>query len=194
MLFIIDMQNEYVDKKNGGRYVRDSEKIVDGIIGKIKEYEEKSEFIFYTSDLSTTEMEELLSKRNRKVNVINNKETINQVENHSTNRAKWSFEPYHLLKPYLKNHKLEKKSYYALPPETLLEIQNNFKDKGSHTGTIEFVGVETHKCILANAICIQSAFPKANIVINASLCKSNNQRDHKKALQIMESLGMEIRR
>lgn len=35
MLFIIDMQNEYVDKK-GKKYIKDSEEMVEPIIKKIK--------------------------------------------------------------------------------------------------------------------------------------------------------------
>lgn len=54
--------------------------------------------------------------------------------------------------------------------------------------------METHICVLANAICIQSAFPNANIVINQSLCKSKEEEQHNAALKLMQSLGMEIRR
>lgn len=81
-----------------------------------------------------------------------------------------------------------------MPPDSLAEIQNYFKSKEDYTGVIEFVGVETHICVLANAICIQSAFPAATIVINSSLCKSNQHKDHEMALEVMENLGMEIRR
>lgn len=186
MLFIIDMQNDYVNKENGKRYIKDSDTMVEDIIEKIKEYENKGENIFYTTDIP---LEKVHSS-----NMINNKKNINIAEEGATSYKRWAFEPYHLLKPYLDKHKIIKKSYYALPPETLLEIQEYFNINGGHTGIIEFVGVETHICVLANAICIQSAFPKANVIINASLCKSNNKKDHEAALKIMEGLGMEIRR
>ena len=41
MLFVIDMQNDYIDKVKGRNYVKDSERIVEGIINKIKESEKK---------------------------------------------------------------------------------------------------------------------------------------------------------
>lgn len=135
MLFVIDMQNEYVDKEN-----------------------------------------------------------INYAEKQSTDEKRWAIEPYDLLKPYLKKHKILKKSYYALAPESLLELQEYFKVSGDHKSIIEFVGVETHLCVLANAVCIQSAFPNSDIIINASLCKSKDKKDHEAALKLMEALGMEIRR
>ncbi len=184
MLFIIDMQNEYIDQ-TGEKYIKDSEHLVDGIIEKIKEYEEKNEYIFYTTDIS---------QENKNNISVNDKESVINAENQADSDEKWSFEPYGLLKPYLKNHKQIKKSYYALPPDSLAEIQNYFKSKEDYTGVIEFVGVETHICVLANAICIQSAFPAATIVINSSLCKSNQHKDHEMALEVMENLGMEIRR
>lgn len=189
MLFIIDMQNEYVDKEKGKKYVNDSEKIIEGIIDKIKEYEENGHNIFYTIDISIKKMQEINSN-----NLINNKENINYAEKQSTDEKRWAIEPYDLLKPYLKKHKILKKSYYALAPESLLELQEYFKVSGDHKGIIEFVGVETHLCVLANAVCIQSAFPNSDIIINASLCKSKDKKDHEAALKLMEALGMEIRR
>ena len=189
MLFIIDMQNEYVDKENGKRYVKDSERMVEGIIEKIREYEDKGDYVFYTTDISLEKKQEYNSN-----SLINNKENINNAEREATSEKRWAFEPYHLLKPYLEKHKVIKKSYYALPPETLLEVQEHFKVNGEHTGIIEFVGVETHICVLANAICMQSAFPNSKIIINGSLCKSKDKKDHEAALKLMEGLGMEIRR
>lgn len=186
MLFIIDMQNDYINKVKGKRYITESDTMVEGIIEKIKEYENKCENIFYTTDIPLDRIHDS--------DMINNKKNIKIAEEGATSYKRWAFEPYHLLKPYLTKHKVIKKSYYALPPETLLEIQEYFNINGDHTGIIEFVGVETHICVLANAICIQSAFPKANVIINASLCKSNNKKDHEAALKIMEGLGMEIRR
>lgn len=188
MLFIIDMQNEYVDKEKGKNYVKNSEKIVDGIIKKIKEYEKKGEYIFYTSDIP------LKNNQDYNFNLTNNKENISNAEKEASGEKRWACEPYHLLKAHLEKHQVIKKSYYALPPETLLEIQEHFKDRGDHIGVIEFVGVETHICVLANAICIQSAFPNANIIINGSLCKSKDKNHHDTALDLMEGLGMEIRR
>lgn len=187
MLFVIDMQNDYIDKDKGERYVKDSEKIVEGIINKIKKSEEKGEYIFYTVDIPIQEdsYEQSLSN-----DII----SINIQEMKSDKEEKWSCEPYKFLKSYLDKHEKIKKSYYAIPPETLLEFQRRFKEQNRIIEEIEFVGVETHICVLANAVCIQSAFPQANIVIHESLCKSKDDKDHKTALKIMEGLGMKIRR
>lgn len=194
MLFIIDMQNDYVDRKQGKNYVTDSEKIVEGIINKIKEYEGKGEYIFYTSDIPIKENKDNFKKGNNELEKLNDKESIETQEKKSNKEEKWGCEPYHLLKPYLDKHERVKKSYYGIPPETLLKFQKEFKGKNHITEEIEFVGVETNICVLANAICFQSAFPHANIIIDSSLCKSKDNKDHENTLQVMEGLGMKIRR
>lgn len=192
MLFVIDMQNDYIDKDNGERYVKDSEKIVEGIINKIKRCEEKGEYIFYTVDIPI--QKDNFKIDNNEESPSNDLKSIKIQEKKSDNEEKWSCEPYEDLKSYLNKHEKVKKSYYAIPPETLLEFQQRFKDQNHVIEEIEFVGVETHICVLANAICMQSAFPQANIVIHERLCKSKDEKDHEIALKIMENLGMRVRR
>ena len=192
MLFIIDMQNSYIDKDKGERYIKDSEKMVEGIISKIKRCEAKGEYIFYTVDIPIEK--DNFKEDNNRQNLINDIKSINIQEMKSDKEEKWSCEPYEILGSFLDKHEKVKKSYYAIPPETLFEFQRRFKEQNHIIEEIEFVGVETHICVLANAICLQSAFPQANIVIHESLCMSKNEKDHKTALKIMKGLGMEIRR
>lgn len=194
MLFIIDMQNDYVDEENGSSYVKDAETLVPGIINRIKFYEERGDKIFYTSDINLLGQSKGLSKLQYELDNNNDKIGIINRESMLSTHKKWCFQPYGDLEFLLKNHQEIKKSYYAIPPETLLEIQLMYNDEKYIIENIEFVGVETNKCVLANAICLQSAFPEANIIINSKLCKSKDKEDHYNALKVMESLGMEIRR
>lgn len=189
MLFIIDMQNDYIHREKGKRYVKDSEKLIDGIINKIRESKEKEEYIFYTSDIPIIENKDCFGENNH-----NDRKSIMDQEEKSNKEEEWACELYGALKPYLNKDKNIKKSYYAIPPESLLKLQDKLKEKIHIIKEIELVGVETHICVLANAICLQSAFPRAKILIHASLCKSKNTEDHENALKIMEGLGMEIRR
>lgn len=191
MIMIIDMQNEYIDKELGRSYVKGAEEIVDGIIERIKEAEELGQYVYYTSDIPIEEYE---FKREHQQAPSNDKETIQLQVSNANIEEKWACEPCKLLRHYLDKHQEVRKSYYAIPPETLLRFQQRSRDENHVIREIEFVGVETHICVLANAICFQSAFPQATIIINASLCRSKNEEDHERALKIMESLGMVIRR
>ena len=187
MLFIIDMQNQYIDRERGKYYIKDSEEIVEGIIEKIKECERKGEYIYYTCDIP-------IKKCNKELSNLNDKESINIQEIKLKEEEKYNCQIYSSLKPYLEKHRKIKKSYYAIPATTLLGLQEKFKEEKHIIKEIKFVGVETNICVLANAICIQSIFPEGKIIIYPSLCKSSNSQDHENTIKIMESLGMEIRR
>lgn len=193
MLFIIDMQNNYLDLK-GQMYVKDSEKLIPRAIEKIKEYEEKQDEIFYTIDIYTRENTNVTEESQRGLYNNNDLKNINIKEYLATDKEKWEFSIPDKLKPYLKNRECLKKSHYGLPPEVVLEIQERFKKEGKIIKEIEILGVETHICVLANAVCIKSAFPDAKIIIDSKNCMSNDMKKHEKSLNIMESLGFEIRR
>lgn len=193
MLFIIDIQNNYIDSINGKMYVRNSENLLSGIIEKIKEYEVKNDEIFYTLDIYTEDKINITEESDKGLKNNNDLKNINIKEYLATDQEKWEFSLPNILKPYLSKYEGLKKSHYGLPPEVLLEIQQRFNKEKKIIREIEFVGVETHKCVLANVVCIRSAFPDAKIIVDASLCMSNDMDKHKKSLEVMESLGIEIR-
>lgn len=193
MLFIIDIQNNYVNPNKGQMYVKNSEKLLPGIIEKIVEYKKTGDEIFYTTDIYTKNSSKITEESIKGLENNNDLKNIDIKESLATNEEKWEFSLPEELKLHLKEHERLKKSHYALPPEVILEIQQRFNKEKKIIKEIEFVGVETNICVLANAICIRSAFPDANIVINESLCMSSDMNNHKKSLEIMKSLGMEIR-
>lgn len=170
MLFIIDMQNDFVDQTKGKMKVNGAEKIVDGIIGKINEYNKKEDLIFYT---------------------INIHEGMDD-DNRSIGEKKWGQSLYPPLNLKLKEHKKIKKTYYAISPDTAREIKERYKDKKEYIETIEIVGVETNICLISNAIVIQNMFPSSKIIIDSSLCTSNDINMHNSALELMRSLNMEV--
>lgn len=193
MLFIIDIQNNYVDSRKGQMYVKDSEKLLPGIIRKIEEYKEKGDEIFYTLDIYTKENPKISEESIKGLENNNDLKNISIKERLATDTEKWQFSlPYELM-PHLKDRECFKKSHYALPPEVILNIQQRFNREKKIIKEIELIGVETHICVLSNAICIKSAFPDAKIIIDETLCMSSDMNKHKKSLDIMKSLGMEIR-
>lgn len=183
MLFIVDIQNNFINRE-GNMYIEGSEDLIPVIIEKIKSHREKGDYIFYTLDV-------YVKKEKHKAN-INNIENIEKKEEKANEKEKWNFELPDELKPYLEEGECIKKSYYSLPPEELLSLQDRFKKEHRVIREIEFVGVETHICVLSNAVSLRSAFPDAEIIINKDLCKSSSNSDHNKALEIMKGLGMTV--
>lgn len=189
MLFIIDMQNKYVDPKSE-EYIAGADRMIPGIIKKIKEYEDKKDKVFYTTDIYA----EAESSNDDTIEHSNDSKDIERKFQKATDEEVKGFMLPDSLFSRLKNHPNIMKSYYAIPPEKLLELQREHKYQENIIKEIEVLGVETNVCVLANAICIQSAFPDSTIVINASLSKSKDEKAGQSALDIMESLGMKIRR
>lgn len=186
MLFIVDMQNNYLDKNKGEMYVPNSENLISDVIKEIKEFRKKEDYIFYTLDIYT--------KKEKYGSNKNDLEDIERKENKANFKEQWNYQLHDRLKPYLEDEECIKKSHYALPPEKLLELQDRFKKEKRIINEIEFVGVETHICVLSNAVCLRAAFPDAKIIINSNLTKSRDEAKHKRALEIMKDLRMEIRR
>lgn len=170
MLFIIDMQNDFIDPKMGKMIVKDADKLVLGILQKIKEYEQKEQKIFYTLNIHEGMIDDNRSK----------KEKI------------WGQSIYTPLKEKLDSHTALKKIYYGITPEKASMIKEMYKDKKHYIDKIEIIGVETHICVLSNAIVIQNMFPDSKIVIDSELCASNDLKLHQNALDIMIGLKMEV--
>lgn len=193
MLFIIDMQNQYINPESK-RYIKGADNLVPGIMDKIKDYEKRGDQVFYTADINLLDNSKVNQKSEVKIDKNNDRKALKKAENQLSLKSKINSEPYGNLKPLLEKHNKIKKAYYAIPPETLLEIQQRFKDEKTIINKIEVLGVETNICVLANAICLQSAFPQATIIVDAVLCMSQDKTYHEYALKTMESLGMEVRR
>lgn len=166
MLIVIDMQNEYVHEK-GKAHVNGAKDLEKGIIEKIREYQDKGESIFYT---------------------INTK--VSHEDRDKLDKD-WAVRPYGKLKEALGKHSRIEKIYYGITAEQALMIKSNINNEND-TKIIEFVGVETNICVLANMIIFQNLYPNAKIVINSKLCSSSNISLHNKALDIMNELNMEV--
>lgn len=170
MLFIIDMQNDFLDQKRGKMSVKDADILVPRVLEKIEQYEAKEDKIFYT---------------------LNIHEDMKD-DNRSNEEKKWGQSIYPLLKEKLEKHTPLKKIYYGITPEKASWIKEEYKDKKDYVEKIEIVGVETHICVLSNAIVIQNMFPDSKIIIDSSLCTSNDLKLHQSAIEIMRGLKMEI--
>lgn len=171
MLFIIDMQNDFVDQKKGKMLVEGANKLVPHIKEKIKAYEGDGDKIFYTLDIH----EKMKDDRRKKED------------------KQWGQSIYHGLKEDLQKHIKIEKEYYGIAPEKASYIKKTYKDKDKYLEKIEILGVETHICVLSNAIILQNMFPESKIIIDSSLCTSNDLSLHRNALDIMRGLKMEVR-
>lgn len=170
MLFVVDMQNDFINQEKGKMFVKDADKLVPSIIHRIKEYERRKDIIFYT------------------LNIHENMDD----DNRSKEEKKWGQQIYTPLYDDLIKHNALRKIYYGISPEQTMEIKKRCNGEKRYTEKIEIVGVETHICVLSNAIILQNLFPNAQIIINQKLCISSDLNWHEKGLNLMKELNMEV--
>ena len=167
MLFIIDMQNDYVDEEKGILAVQGAEKIVSKIIKEIHRQENKGEPIYYT--LNQHDLED---------------------DDRSDEEKKWGLALYGPLEEALKKHTAIKKKFHSISPEDAEKLRNQYEDDPDRV--IEFVGVETNVCVLSNAIMLHTSFPLATIRVLEDLCTGTTAELHNETLDVMKSLKIEI--
>lgn len=167
MLFIIDMQNDFVDEEKGILAVQGAEKIVPKIIEEIHRQEEKNEPIYYT--LNQHDLED---------------------DDRSDEEKKWGLALYGPLEKPLKKHTAIKKKFHSISPEDAEKLRNQYEDDPDRV--IEFVGVETNVCVLSNAIMLHTSFPLATIRVLEDLCTGTTAELHNETLDVMKSLKIEI--
>ena len=86
---------------------------------------------------------------------------------------------------------LVKKETFGMPPDELCQANCFEWPARGEVETVELVGLVTNMCVISNAILLQSKYPEAQIIVDASLCDSFDKTLHEKALDVME--GMQIK-
>lgn len=170
MLVVIDVQNDTFDKR-GTNFAKWSKVIEDGIARRIDEAIENNESIIYTKNLYPDfEYDE------RSAESIHFDEAI---------YPKF----YERLEGYGDEYT---KTFYGIPPEQGKNIYENYKDEVETNQKIEFIGVETNVCVLANIMVIQNIFPKANITVNKKLVAAASDDLHDKTLEVLSNMNVFI--
>mgnify|MGYP000999819120 FL=1 len=75
-----------------------------------------------------------------------------------------------------------------MPPAELTKLGSELPDLKE----IMVVGVVTNMCVISNAALLQAQWPEAQIIVDASLCRSFDPVLHEKALDVMQGLQMTV--
>ncbi|AKG72925.1 cysteine hydrolase family protein [Salinicoccus halodurans] len=171
MLIAIDLQNDTFDA-SGSSYGKWTRKIKDGITQRIQKAISVNEPVIYTKNLYPE-----FEHEKRTTESIQFDETIYP-------------EFFALLEDYGDEYV---KTFYGIPPDQSKKIQEKYKEEVETNRTIEFIGVETNICILANIMVIQNIFPQANITVDRNLIGSSNADLHDKTLEVLENMNVIIK-
>lgn len=181
VLIVVDMQNDFIDGSLG---TPEAQAIVPKVVEKIKNWDGDIIFTKDTHDdnyLNTREGRHLPIKHCifGTEGYIFHESIVNQMSK-ITNRQFNVIQKHSFGCHYLSNDLLEE--FWSNGYEDVNEIGFEF----------HICGLCTDICVISNAVIIQSYFPEAEIYIDASCCAGTTPEMHKKALDIMHGLQMNI--
>lgn len=172
ILVIVDYQNDFVD---GALGFPGADAICAGICRKAEEARKQGAMVFITLD---THDEGYLTTREGKALPVEHcrKGTVGHA----------LYGDLEMLAERIEAVLVEKPAFGSL---ALVERMSQLCPDAEE---IELCGVVTNMCVIANAVLLQSAFPNAEITIDASLCLSFDPALHEKALDVMEGMQMHV--
>lgn len=165
MLVLIDLQNDYFDPK-GKFYFPETKEMIGPLSSRIQQAKAENEKILYTLNLYTDE--DPRSKEDRE----------------------WASALYEPFRELLKQEEPLTKLYYGIsPPEAQKILQGA---KSNPPKSIEFGGVETQLCVMANLIIVQNIFPEAEIIISRRFSRSSNPALEEKAFSVLKGMKIKV--
>lgn len=76
--------------------------------------------------------------------------------------------------------------------ELVNDIYDDIRDQMTPLEHVEIVGLCTDICVVSNALILRSAFPEADITVDASCCAGTTPENHQAALKVMKSCHINI--
>ncbi|WMJ81596.1 isochorismatase family cysteine hydrolase [Clostridium sp. MB40-C1] len=174
LLVVIDYQNDFVDGTLGFEKAKTLEK---SIYDKVTKYLQEGDKVIFTYD---THYEEYLKTREGKnlpvlhcIKGTNGHKLYGKIKDFSSSENTMHYE----------------KKGFGISPEDMIQIAN---EVGEDIKEIEIVGVVTNICVISNVVLFQSQYRNADIIVDASLCASFDDKLHEKALDVMEGLQVKV--
>lgn len=164
VLIVVDMQNDFV---NGALGTKEAEKIVPGVINKVKSAVNNNDGVIFTKD---THYSDYLSTAEGK----------NLPVEHCIKGSKgWEIIPG--LSGYA-GKVIEKNTFGSI----------NLPKEVENYDEIELIGLCTDICVISNALLLKAYFPEKNISVDASCCAGVTPESHNNALEAMKMCQINI--
>lgn len=169
MLIAIDLQNDYLDPK-GKFYIPTSATILEAIADRIQTAIDDDELIV----------------------VAKNVYPESEYAERSAEDIKWAEAIHPRFQELLKTAVIFEKEHYGIAPEEALKFKQKYHHKEHAFDAIDFVGVETNVCVLANMAIIQNIFTNSKLTISTKRTAANDPSLFDAALEVMRGLKMEV--
>ena len=170
VLVVIDMQKDFID---GALGFEGADKVIPGIIAKIKEYEEAGDEILYTLDTHYPNYMETQEGKNLPV-----PHCIKGSEGHQLCDE---------LMPLLNGKKVFEKPTFGS-----LELANYLAQNASEISAIEVCGLVSNICVLSNAVIAKASAPEAEVIVDSKLTASFAPDLHQATLDVLKGIQVTV--
>jgi nicotinamidase-related amidase len=183
VLIVVDMQNDFID---GALGTSEARKIVPLIRDKISACGRGTGVIFtrdtHGEDYLSTQEGSLLPVihcvKNTDGHKINKELYLAYYENTQRHAVNVGVTPISII------------NKYTFGSIDLMRFIENLVSNGLEE--IEFIGLCTDICVIANAILAKTYFPETKIFVDASCCAGTTPEKHRSAIEVMKSLQIII--
>ena len=170
ILVVVDMQKDFID---GALGFEGADKIIPGIVSKIREFEESGDEIVYTLD---THFE----------NYMETQEGKNLPVPHCIKGSDgWGL--YDELKPLLEGKKCFEKLTFGS-----VELAEYLNENASEISSIEVCGLVSNICVVSNAVIAKAAAPEAEVIVDSSLTASFAPDLHQATLDVLKGIQVTV--
>jgi nicotinamidase-related amidase len=184
MLVVVDFQHDFIDGMLG---FEGAENLDAGIAAKIREYDEKGDFIIETKDTHTEEY-------------LRTREGEHLPVEHCLYGTK-GWETYGETGKLLREleemqstrYRQIRKATFPVHPYDMVDMMDWIRMneiRFEEIEEIEFVGLVSNICVISNICVFQGAFPNAQVVVDPNLIASFNTKAHEAVLEVM--LGLQV--
>ncbi|MBQ7668027.1 MAG: cysteine hydrolase [Clostridia bacterium] len=179
ILVVVDMQNDFVSGTLG---TEEAKRIVPIVVDKIKFAKEKGYRVFATVD---THFEETNERHDA---YFETQEGKNLPILHCVYNT-WGWELVDEVKELINRTQMKRKTTFGSlrAMETLKNVieQENVE-------TVEFCGLCTDICVIANVVLLKTIAPEVKIVVDSRACAGVTPKKHEAALEVMRSLQVQV--
>lgn len=178
ILIVVDMQNDFITGTLG---TKEAQAIVPNVLKKIKMYHQNEDLIIFTKD---THHSNYLSTEEGKHLPIEH--CIEGTQGWLIESSISRFIDKNINDPWI----IFKSTFGS---KVLGRFLSHFYDNNTKVESIEFVGLCTDICVIANAVIAKTECIDVPVTVDASCCAGSTPEAHKKALDLMKnSLQIDI--
>ena len=170
VLVVVDMQKDFIDGSLG---FEGADKIIPGIVARIKEYEEAGDEVVFTMDTHHENYMETQEGRNLPV--------PHCIEGTA------GYEICDEIKPFVSGN-----ICFSKPVFGSLELAKYLNKTASDISAIEVCGLVSNICVLSNAVLAKSAAPEAEIIVDSSLTASFSPELHQATLDVLKGIQVTV--